>query len=263
MGNRNSSLTRVKPVFDHLFGIDQTGNSWLARLLSLPVGGNAPLLPTGCHFPIKDCGWGSNEKKFEAPVSLLSWLIRHPRKPASGGLSSSTTKAEKRRQWLEGSEERRAEALRLLRHNPKNEDWHVFEGQTQPDVFIETDDLLVVIEGKRTEREPTSSTKWMNGRHQMLRHLDCAQEIRSGKCLMGFFIVEGNDTCTEVPAKWLTFAEDTIKREAVFSSLPHRGPEEQREIASAFVGVTTWQQVCEEFCDLGLDWKLLPDRIAK
>jgi hypothetical protein len=153
--------------------------------------------------------------------------------------------------------------LRLLRHNPKNEDWHAFEGQTQPDVFIETDDLLVVIEGKRTEREPTTSTKWMNERHQMLRHLDCAQEMRGGKCLLGFFIVEGDDASTEVPAKWLTFAEDTTSPEAVSSSLPHRGPEEQREISSAFVGMTTWQRVCEEFHDLGLDWKLLPDRIGK
>lgn len=262
MGNRDSSLTRVKPVFDYLFRFDQTGNSWLARLLSLPFGGNAALLPTECRFTIKDCGWGSNEKKLDAPVSLLSWLIRHPREPEYGGLSSDPDKAKKRRQWLEGSEERMAEALRLLRHNPKNEDWHVFEGQTQPDVFIETDDLLVVIEGKRTEREPTTSTKWMNERHQMLRHLDCAQEMRGGKCLLGFFIVEGDDASTEVPAKWLTFAEDTASPEAVSSSLPHRGPEEQREIASAFVGVTTWQRVCEEFHDLGLDWKLLPDRIG-
>ena len=263
MGNKDSSLTRVKPVFDQLFKADQTGNSWLVRLLSLPVGGNTPFLPPGCRFTIKDCGWGSNEKRLSAPVSLLSWLIRHPRKPTSGGLSSDPTKAGKRRQWLEGSDARRAEALRLLRHNPKNENWHIFEGQTQPDVFIETDDLLVVIEGKRTEREPTTRTKWMAGRHQMLRHLDCAHEIRGRKCLLGFFIVEGEDTYTAVPSKWLEFAEHTVKHEAVFSSLPHRGPDEQREIAAAFIGVTTWQRVCEEFRDLGIDWKLLPDKIGK
>ena len=39
--------------------------------------------------------------------------------------------------------------------------WHLFEGETRPDVYIETPDLLVVIEGKRTEGGPTTSTKWI------------------------------------------------------------------------------------------------------
>ncbi len=260
MGTRDSSLTRVKPVFDRLFNTDQTGNSWLNRLLSLPVGGNTASLPPDCCFTIRDCGWGANEKKLTAPVSLLSWLIRHPKKPASGRLSSDPSKAEKRRQLFEGSDARKAEALTLLRHNPKNEDWFIFEGKTQPDVYIETDNLIVVIEGKRTEREPTTSTKWMTSRHQMLRHLDCAHEIRGGKCLLGFFIVEAEGAHTEVPSKWLGFAERTLKHDAVCSSLPHRGPDEQQEIAMAFIGVTTWQRVCQEFSDLGLDWKSLPDK---
>jgi len=263
MKDRDSSLTRVKPVFDHLLRTDQSGSSWLARLLSLPVEGNVLSLPVGCSFTIKDHGWGSNEKKIDAPVSLLSWLIRHPRKPMSGILSSDPIKAKKRQQWLEGSPVRRIEALKLLRYNPNNENWHVFEGQTQPDVFIETDDLVVVIEGKRTEQTPTTKTKWMAGRHQMLRHLDCAQEIRGNKYLVGFFIVEGEGMSTEVPAKWLEYARDTIKPDAVLSSLPNRGPEEQKDITSAFIGVTTWQRVCKEFCDLGLNWQLLPDTISK
>jgi len=35
MGVRDSSRTRVAPVFDRLFAIDPSGISWLAGLLSL------------------------------------------------------------------------------------------------------------------------------------------------------------------------------------------------------------------------------------
>lgn len=189
-------------------------------------------------------------------MALLSWVIRHPRKPVSGSLSSDPVKAEKRRQWIEGSRERIIEGLGLLRRDPNGGGWHIFEGRTQPDIFIETDDLIVVIEGKRTEKEPTTTTKWMQGRNQMLRHLDCAWETRGGKQLIGFFIVEGNGLSEDVPPDWHTFAADTISRSTIASSLPHRGREEQDGIASCFTGVTTWQRICGEF---GIDWTSLPD----
>jgi hypothetical protein len=69
--------------------------------------------------------------------------------------------------------------------------WYIFEGTTRPDVYLETPDVLIVIEGKRTEREPTSHTEWMPRRHQLLRHLDCAWEVRGQRTVLGFFIVEG------------------------------------------------------------------------
>ena len=152
------------------------------------------------------------------------------------------------------------EALSLLRHNPQGEGWHIFEGETQPDVYIETSNLVVAIEGKRTEREPTTNTTWMIGRHQMLRHIDCAWEARGKKQVVGFFIVQGEGGKEEVPAKWQEFAKNTIGAEALACSLPHRGPEEQREIAACFTGVTTWERVCREF---GIDLKSLPDLVVR
>jgi hypothetical protein len=145
--------------------------------------------------------------------------------------------------------------LNLLRDNPAGEKWHVFEGPTQPDVYIQTPDLILVIEGKRTERGPTVKTTWMPGRHQMLRHMDCAWEIAGRRKVLGFFIVEGENEDGEVPEKWIDFSRQTIAPESIASSLPHRGPEEQQAIASCFIGVTTWQNVCSEF---GLDWDALP-----
>jgi len=256
MGKNDSSKTRVAPVFNQLLNDDPTGCSWLPRLIRLPIESNSLSIQPNCRFIIKEHRWGANEKKLNPPVALLSWLIRHPREPVSGILSSDLAKAEKRRQWIEGSQKTTIEGLSLLRHNPKGCDWHIFEGQTQPDVFIETDDMIIVIEGKRTEREPTIKTKWMQGRNQMLRHLDCAWEICGEKQLVGFFIVEGNESSVEVSSQWMAFAEATVNRATIASSLPHRGPEEQQGIASCFIGVTTWQRVCKEF---GIDWANLPD----
>jgi len=258
MGKYDSSKTRVTPVFDQLYTNDQTGHSWVRKLIDLPVGGNPVALPENCNLTIQDFGWGDSEKKLDPPVSLLEWLIRHPRKPVSGLLSSNSVIAQKRSEWIEGSEAHQLEALQLLRHNPAGEDWHIFEGQTQPDVFIQTPDLILVVEGKRTERKPTTSTKWMAGRHQMLRHSDCAWEIAGTRRVIGFFIVEGIANTCEVPAAWIDYAKQTLAPEAVASSLPHRSPEVQKGISSSFAGVTTWQRVCKKF---NLDWTKLPDEI--
>jgi hypothetical protein len=99
----------------------------------------------------------------------------------------------------------------------------------------------------------------MPGRHQILRHLDCAWEFRGRKQVIGFFIVQGEEVREEVPAKWREVAKDTISVDTIASSLPHRGPEEQSEIASCFAGVTTWEKVCREF---DIEPKILPDVAA-
>jgi hypothetical protein len=255
MGKHNSTLTRVIPVFDRLYKDDKTGSSWLPRLLHMPIGGNSIKIPNSCNFTIERKGWGKDEVKLDPPVSLLSWLIRHPRYPTVGEISSDPVKAKKRQELIDGAAKRLWEALSLLSNNPNKEDWHIFEGQTQPDVYLQTKDFIVVIEGKRTEREPTTTTKWMPARHQMLRHIDCAWEIAGKRQVIGFFIVEGNGADEAVPAQWIEFAKQTASLEAVSSSLPHRGPEEQAGISACFFGVTTWQRVCKEF---GIEWASLP-----
>jgi len=251
MRKYDSSKTRVVPIFDQLYKRDKKG-SWLRELISLPVGGNPICLPTNCDFTIQDRGWGKHEKKLDPPIGLLAWLISHPRQPRAGDL----VKARKRSEWIAGSEKARLEGLALLSNNPTGERWHIFEGPTQPDVFIQTPDLIIVIEGKRTEPGPTTFTKWMAVRHQMLRHIDCAWEVAGKRKIVGFFIVEGNGTDGEVPENWMEYAQQTMASSAVASSLPHRGPVEQLGIVSCFAGVTTWQRVCKTF---NIDWAKLPD----
>jgi hypothetical protein len=141
------------------------------------------------------------------------------------------------------------EALLMLRTKGTRKGWHILEGPTYPDAFLITPDALIVVEGKRTEAGPTLDTSWMSGRHQMLRHLDAAWEIRGARSVYGILIVEAKKETDSiaVPPLWETAAADITSPEALASSLPHRGPEEQTGIARSFVGVTTWQAVCHSF----------------
>lgn len=123
----------------------------------------------------------------------------------------------------------------------------ILEGPTYPDVLLVTPDAMVVIEGKRTEAGPTTSTTWRVGRHQMLRHLDAAWEIRGRRALYGFFVVEAEDERGMVPRVWVDAASDTTSEAAIHASLPHRSPEERAGIAARFLGVTTWQAVVAAF----------------
>ena len=78
----------------------------------------------------------------------------------------------------------------------------------------------------------------------MLRHIDAAWDIRDGRQCVGFFIVEG-EAESEVPEHWLDAARQTIEPDALKQSLPHRSQDARTQIADAFLGVTTWQTVCQ------------------
>ena len=256
MGKRDSSKTRVVPVFDLIAEGQTSGASWLPKLLCLPIGSSKIVINPDWDLTIEERGWGEKEKRLDPPVSLLSWLIRNPRMPNDGQLSNDPVKAQKRRELIEGSDVRLHEVLNLLRHNPTKENWHIFEGITQPDVFIQTPDIMIVVEGKRTETETTKKTKWMSGRHQMWRHIDCAWEIKGKREVFGLLIVEGDPASDKVPTFWMNEARIIASREALTSSLPHRGQQETESIHQCFLGVTTWQKICKEF---GIEWGLLPD----
>jgi len=115
---RDSSKTRVKPVFDLIDVRYRNGSDWLPQFLRLPIGGHGVHVNPNWSLTIEDKGWGDKEKKLEPPASLLSWLIRHPRMPSDSQLSEDPVKAQKRRDLIEGSDIRLREALSLLRNNP-------------------------------------------------------------------------------------------------------------------------------------------------
>jgi hypothetical protein len=91
-------------------------------------------------------------------------------------------------------------------------------------------------------------------RHQIFRNIDAAWDWE--KNVVAFFIVEGGDPDPfDAPAAWQEASRQTVSAEALDESLPHRSTEERSAIASAFLGVTTWQRVCSVF---DIPWTSLP-----
>ncbi len=239
-GDHDSTETRVKPTFDAI------STQWLHRLLSLPrFGAPEARVDLSGLTKIEEQCWGDAERLLPAPRSLLRWLIQNLEvKPAD---TDSSDAAKQRRRLYDRDPEAIRTALENLERDASPGNWWVLEGPSHPDVFVATPEAVIVIEGKRTEAGPTTATKWMPCRHQMLRHLDGAHEILGGRRLYGFFIVGKDDDGIEVPALWRTAAKETIAPETLRRSLPHRSDAERAEIANAFLGVTTWLAVLEEF----------------
>jgi hypothetical protein len=255
MGLRHSTRTRVTPIFDFLALNDPTGQHWLGGLLRLPTGGHgSPPVEPGL---ILDSAWGEIEKRLEPPRALLHWLVDNLPSDAPDGMGTKTVATQVRRQQLVDRDPRMLQQAHALldRSHARTGEWCVFEGVTQPDVYIETESLIIVIEGKRTEARATRGTAWMPVREQLLRHLDCAWEVRNGKRVVGFYIVEGevddDRTSMSIGPAWQAAARDIQSREVIDASLPHRSPGERAEIASGFLGVTTWQRLAAEF---NLEW---------
>jgi hypothetical protein len=250
MGERDSSKTRVTPVFNRLWDMDPSGVSWLVPLLALGSYSSQRLNfdPGQLTSPQPKC-WGDKERRLNPPKDLLDWLVNNASRPRSDTLWGGSESRKKREKLVERDPATIAEALRLLKTRTRPGVWYVLEGNSAPDVYLETATAVIVIEGKRTEREATSVTTWMPQRSQMLRHMDAAYEIRGAKRVFGLMIVEGNggSDAVTVSDHWAKQAQQQILEQTLTDSLPHRNLEEQKQIAAGLLGVTTWQRVCAKF----------------
>ena len=179
----NSSRTRVAPVFNYLLAYDPSGQSWLRQLLEL-AGSRGNQLPAP-KSELLESHWWPREKRLAPPIALLKWLICNlPANPKDWGRGTTRARREK---LVSKDPATIQQALRLLRESPSGQRWHILEGATQPDVFLATSDMVVVVEGKRKEHGPKTDTTWMPVRHQMLRHLDGAMEISEGSATLWIF----------------------------------------------------------------------------
>jgi hypothetical protein len=250
VGIYDSSRTRVAPVFGRLQCSDPSGRLWLQGLLELANTRKLPRPQAGTSR-LRVAKWWPREARLAAPPGLLQWLLENaeePRDAAAWGRRPEVMA--NRRRVVDRDADTLAGALRSLQERrPSTRAWYVLEGPSQPDVYLDSDDAVIVVEGKRTETAPTTSTAWMRVRHQMLRHLDAAWEYRQGRRIYGLFIVEAESGATSVEpsSAWHEAVEVTISDEVLKGSLPHRSPDERSQIASALLGVTTWQAVCDEF----------------
>ncbi len=250
MGIHDSSRTRVAPVFGRLQCFDPSGRLWLQGLLELANTRKLPTPQAGTSR-LRVAKWWPREASLAAPPGLLRWLLENAEPPRSPDAWGRRTEAKvNRRRIVDRDAATQAEALMRLQARPtSSRAWYVLEDPSQPDVYLDTADCVTVIEAKRSELGPTTSTAWMAVRHEMLRHLDAAWEHRRGRRVYGLFIVEAEEGTASVepsPA-WRQAIDTTISEEVLQGSLPHRSVEERSQIASGLLGITTWQAVCDEF----------------
>lgn len=268
MGKRNSSLTRVLPVFQNLYTNEPSGKTWLPTLLQAMQGGSAfPDVLQGNLGDIEKIAFGNNEQKLAAPRKLLAWLLAEV-DPVWGAktLDRNRSLSRQTREWREALLNRNTEILKRALDKLEAADlfkpaWYILEGPSQPDLFIQTERLILVIEGKRTEWGPTNSTEYMPVRPQILRHLDAAWEIRGERQVLGGFIIEGEkESPFQVPETWKRACQDTPRNETLEAALPHRSLTEKQALGKSFLGAVTWQNLCQR---TGLAFTSLPDQVEE
>jgi len=259
MGRYDSSRTRVAPLFDALLARDYSGHSWLDPLLAL--GSRSETIATIAkgqrlvtnHGP----RWGDFEAKLPAPASLLEHLVRNL-DPKLVEESRDRGDTRVRRLALANRDQATIElALAKLRSGVRGRRWFVLEGESRPDALLEARDLVLCIEGKRTEMGCTTYTNWMPRRSQLLRHMDAALDAFPKKRVLGLLIVEGDggaDACSPSPF-WMNECSAQHEQSMLNDSLPHRTSSDRNRIADGVLGVTTWQAMCAA---ISVCWSSLP-----
>jgi hypothetical protein len=263
MGEHNSSVTRVRPVFRFLLEQDNGGITWLPRLLEMAprnreyarhlAEGVAPLLKATRRNGYSDASFDRFfEWRSAPPEAFLRWLVQNPRRmswPTSRGLPL-TFGAETQR-WREelfsstetiytkAMGEGVADLTRLGAKRSAQQKW-AFEGFTSVDCRLQTKSLLLFVEGKRKDKL-SSSTLWYKERNQLMRNLEVAFEA-----------AEGQDYAL------LMIGEDAVDLDdaQVEESFPHLEGDRRDQLLSHYLGCITWKEVCQT---LGVDYASLPE----
>ena len=234
MGKYNSSETRVKPL-----GIAILKNhSSVDRILSIIMPNK---LNSFGEFSNKDVFFtGHNKEKSLHPTQEhLSAIIEKIKTDESfreyikkKDKSSSTNK--KFRDSLFALD---IETLEKAKCHFKP--WNTFESPSHPDLFVENENNILLIEGKRTEKDITKKTTYLEHRSQMIRHIENSLCYCHGKKrVIAFYIIDENcgyeNHCTKSYFKE-SFAEETIKKDT----------ELENKICNCFYGYTTWQEIAK------------------
>lgn len=254
-GRHNSSKTRVEPAFDVI------ANGHLPEFFKFLK------KELNINFPkIGDCSnvkvWydshscENSEIKRNPPLAYLKYLVEHP-----GIINSDKIKKLKpnskakgpRLALLRGDKQELANAESALTNSSlgiKCENPYIFEGPTQPDVCIKTDQFYLLIEGKRTEGHLTRDTDWVKGkRDQLFRHIDAfinnTDKDETGLPLpvYALYIISEDkiETYKEQLADYKNF-------DKVREWLPHRSDDEIRAIMkNSYLGYTTWENLQKHF----------------
>ncbi len=268
MGSKNSSETRVRPVFNDLLDRWPTGRGWLQELCELAAaqGGNATvvgdmgeLLPTETPRARNARLGRVFERTIAPPGRFLHWLLEHPNEMQVAdrtqlGASSPTAVEWRRRLFSDDSSEVKVAQLegvtQLLQCGADNSrhQWWAFEGFTHTDCCLMTDSWLLLIEGKRTETV-SASTRWFKHRSQLWRNVESAQVLAGGR---QFGVILGVENERDGVAG-MAEARSSLDR-----SLPHLSPVERASLSHRLLGFVVWSDLVERF---GLSEGCLPDTV--
>ena len=247
MGKNDSSKTRVVPFMKFLNKDISLINIFLKKCLRTNVELTSNI--TEYRYGKKSNG-DPGEMSIPAKQSLLIWYILHPEKldraqniQRNGSPNISTINA--REEFFNGIKARKIEALNAISELNKKDkygygkEWYYFEGYTNPDIYIETDSIILIGEAKRTESHLTNEVTWYKKRDQLIRHVDSifGTERAEGKDVYSFLILDGKNEGTMKDI--IYYPEEQIIKD----SLPHLIPEEQKQIKETYIGFTTWQAI--------------------
>ena len=257
VGRKNSSLTCVQPVFNALLDLDPEGKAWLDRLLQMAAATKeAPaqrLRPAGSLVPVETPAEAARlrfvfERIVPPPTAFLRWLLQHPQRMAVPDSVSFGTKSalaiEWRRKLFSADPEEQAEAttegLRALEQRGAGHSirqWWAFEGFSHIDCCLIAENLVLFVEGKRTEGV-SPSTLWFSERSQLWRNVEAAGDFSEGKDFAVILAVETEGDGTAA----LAAAAASLR-----GSYPHLEEPDREQLFQHLLGFVTWRKMVDEF----------------
>lgn len=240
MGIRNSSLTRVKPLFDFIGYDFEKLNSFLKLFNNL-----TPNIKENSIMEIK---YGSDEKNLQPSKSLLIWMLQNIEqinKVENYGVSNVNSEAYKKRLKLfSGDRELQNEAIKTIQtvSNLPKKGWYIFEGYTCPDIFFETKDSVFIGEAKRTERNITTKTRWLDQRDQLIRHID--SKLDQDKNIYSFYILERSEY---LKGLYSVSMKKYDNLDYFKLNLKHRDITSIERAKKSFIGFIFWEDISNHF----------------
>ena len=257
MGPKNSSLTRVQPVFNALLDLDPEGKAWLDRLLQMAAATKEAtvqrLRQAGSLVPVETSAGAARlgvvfECRVPPPAAFLRWLLNHPQRMDVRDPVKFRAKGESTIEWRRklfsrnpGEQaEAMAEGLRALERRGAGDSdgqWWAFEGFSHIDCCLVAENLVLFVEGKRTE--PVSRrTRWFSERSQLWRNVEAAGDFSKGKDFAVILAVETEGDGTAA----LAAAAGSLK-----GSCPHLEEPDREQLSQHLLGFVTWRQMVDEF----------------
>ena len=253
MGENNSSETRVAPLGMFLLENHKKVNGLLSLIGCTDIDFGEFHNENGIFFSEKKNGKiVRSEKSLQPPRYHLENILRTICSIEKAKLvfikkvETSKVKARDMRLRFAQGEIPLEEAINAI---TGNNGWANLETASHPDLFIENETHILLVEGKLTEDGTKKNVSYIAHRSQMVRHIQNTiaylEEKGEEKQIFAFYILPENfKKISEIKEK--RAIEKDINSETVPIPAPIR-----KKIADSYYGCTTWEAVSEK---LGIEF---------